>query len=173
MRLRPCVVACLVATVALTVSACKSAPSQKPFGGGDVNTGPGSVEYVRRQLQGTWTLDRFEAADAAGQFHPVKANATLTYDQYGNVTVAGILLEPLPGQQTQDLQPMLKYSGRIVIDTQKHEFRLQAQEGTADPSLQGTVGAGLIRKYDITDTQLTITYVTPQGKATARTIFKK
>ena len=60
---------------------------------------------------------------------------------------------------------MLKYSGRIVIDTQKHEFRLQAQEGTADPSLQGTVGAGLIRKYDITDTQLTITYVTPQGKA--------
>ena len=68
---------------------------------------------------------------------------------------------------------MLKYSGRIVIDTQKHEFRLQAQQGTADPSLQGTVGAGLIRKYDITDTQLTITYVTPQGKATARTIFKK
>ena len=87
---------------------------------------------------------RFEAADAAGQFHPVKANATLTYDQYGNVTVAGTLLEPLPGQQTQDFQPMLKYSGRIVIDTQKHEFRLQAQEGIADPSLQGTVGAGLI-----------------------------
>ncbi len=173
MRLRQCAVVCLVATVALTVSACKSAPSQKPFGGGDVNTGPGSVEYVRRQLQGTWTLDRFETADAAGQFHPVRANATLTYDQYGNVKVTGTLLEPLPGQQAQDLQPMLMYSGRIVIDTQKQEFRLQAQEGIADPSLQGTVGAGLIRKYDITNTQLTITYVTPQGKPTARTIFKK
>jgi hypothetical protein len=143
----------------LTVSACKSAPSQKPFGGGDVNTGPGSIEYVRRQLQGTWTLDRFEAADAAGQFHPVKANATLTYDQYGNVTVAGTLLEPLPGQQSQDLQPMLKYSGRIVIDTQKHEFRLQGRKAPRIPASRAP-WAPVDTEYDITDTQLTITYVT-------------
>ena len=88
------------------------APSQKTLVAA-CDTGPGSVEYVRRQLTGAWTLDRFETADAAGQFHPVKASATLTYDQYGNMNVSGNLLEPMPGQQPEDLQSMLTYSGRI------------------------------------------------------------
>src|SRR5262249_49468076 len=80
---------------------------------------------------------------------------------------------PLPGEQQKDLQPMLGYSGRIVIDPDKHEFRLQAQEGTSDPALQSSVGAQMVRKYEITPDLFTVTFVDAQGKTTARTIFKR
>lgn len=176
MRFRQSAVAGLVLTVALTVPACKSAPSQKPFGGGDVNTGPGSVEFVRRQLMGTWRLQRFEAADAAGQLRVVKADATLEYDQFGNMKVEGSLLEPLPGQQQPPSaadQAMLHYSGRIAIDTQKQELRLLNQQGTADPSLQNSVGPQLARRYQIDNDKLTLTFVDAQGKATGRATFQR
>lgn len=173
MKSRLSALAGVAVLVILTALSCKSSPSQKNIGLGPVDTGPGSVEYVRRQLTGTWTLQKFEVADAAGQFREIKANATLTYDPYGNVKVSGALLEPLPGQQQQELQPMLSYSGRIVIDTQKHEFRLQGQEGQADPSLQPSIGAQMVRRYEITPEILTVTYVDAQGKTTARTIFKR
>ena len=175
MRFRQSAVAGLVMTVALTVLACKSAPSQKPFGGADVNTGPGSVEFVRRQLMGTWRLQQFEAADAAGQLHVVKADATLTYDQYGNMKVEGTLLEPLPGQQqvSRDAQGMLSYTGRVAIDTQKQELRLLDQQGTADPSLQSSVGAQLARRYQIDNDKLTLTFVDAQGKTTGRASWQR
>jgi hypothetical protein len=164
-------VACLVATVALTAFGCKSAPSQKPFGGDSVTTGPGTVEFVRRQLMGTWRLQQFEAANPAGQLQPVKADATLEYDQYGNMKVEGHLLEPLPGTATQDVNAMLRYSGRIAIDTDKHELRLLGQAGTTDPSLQPSVGAQLARRYEIDNDKLTLTFVDQQGKTTAKASF--
>jgi len=162
-------------TLTLTSFACKSAPSQKPFGGGDVNTGPGSVEFVRRQLMGTWRLQQFETADASGQLHPVRADATLTYDQFGNMKVDGALLEPLPGQPPppQNLQAVLRYTGRIAIDTDKHELRLLGQEGQADPSLQSSVGPQLARRYEINNDKLTLTFVDPQGKTTAKAFFQR
>ncbi|HKV98791.1 MAG TPA: hypothetical protein VJN96_03145 [Vicinamibacterales bacterium] len=175
MRFRVCAVAGLVATLTLTSFACKSAPSQKPFGGADVNTGPGSVEFVRRQLMGTWRLQQFQTADASGQLHPVRADATLTYDQFGNMKVDGSLLEPLPGQPPppQSLQAVLRYTGRVAIDTDKHELRLLGQEGQADPSLQSSVGAQLARRYEIDNDKLTLTFVDAQGKTTAKAFFQR
>jgi hypothetical protein len=166
-------VAGVVATLGLTAFACKSTPSQKPFGGDAVSTGPGSVEFVRRQLLGTWRLQQFEAANASGQLQPVKADATLEYDQFGNLKVEGHLLESLPGTSAQDASAMLRYTGRITIDTQKHELRLLGQEGTTDPALQTSVGAQLARRYEISNDQLTLTFVDPQGKTTARAVFHR
>lgn len=159
--------------VALTTLGCKSAPSQRTLGLGDVDTGPGSVEYVRRQLTGTWTLTRFETVDASGAAHEVKATATLTYDQYGNMKVTGNLLEPLPGQRPEDVQQMLSYTGRIQIDTAKQQFTLLGQQGSSDPALQPAIGPNMIRKYEITPEQLTLTFVDAQSKPTARAIFKR
>lgn len=171
MRFRLCAVAGLVATLTLTAFACKPAPSQKPFGGESVSTGPGSVEFVRRQLMGTWRLQQFETADASGQLRPVKADATLTYDEFGNLKVDGTLLEPLPGQQPQNVQSILRYTGRAAIDTDKHELRLLGQEGQSDPSLQTSVGPQLARRYEINNDKLTLTFVDPQGKITAKAYF--
>ncbi len=173
MRSRGLVVTGVIAVVALIPLGCKSSPNQRTLGLGTVDTGPGSLEYVRRQLTGTWTLTRFETIDASGQAHEVKAQATLTYDQYGNMKVSGNVLEPMPGQRPEDMQSMLAYSGRIQIDTNKQEFTLLGQQGTADPALQDAIGAHMIRKYEITPEQLTLTFVDAQGKPTARTIFKR
>ena len=48
----------VIATVAAVVigTGCAAAPRERPIKGGDVDTGPGSVEAVRRQLEGTWDL---------------------------------------------------------------------------------------------------------------------
>ncbi len=173
MRSRRWAVPGVIALVAAIAFSCKSSPNQRTMGLGDVDTGPGSLEYVRRQLQGTWTLQQFETVDASGQLRPVKAQAKLTYDQYGNMSVAGSLLEPLPGQQSTAVLPMLQYSGRITIDTAKKEIRLQALQGTSDPALQKAVGPDLVRKYEITMDTLTLTFVDAQGKITGRTTFKR
>jgi hypothetical protein len=140
---------------------------------GPVDTGPGSVEHVRRQLQGTWTLERFEVADASGQLHQVSASATLTYDAYGNLAVIGRLLGALPDQQMRQAEAYLSYNGRITIDTAKHEFVLLGASGTADPALMNVVGTQMVRRYEITDTQLTVSYVDPAGKVGGRSVFKK
>jgi hypothetical protein len=162
-----------VMVILLGVNACKSAPSQKPIKMGPVDTGPGSLEYTRRQLEGTWTLERFETVDANGQAHPVPATATLNYDAYGNLKIIGQLQGSLPGTQANDLEPFLSYTGRITIDTAKHEFVLLGASGTADPTLMNIVGTQMVRRYEITPDRLTLTYVDPAGKTTARTVFRK
>lgn len=173
MRSKSLALAGVIVLAAVTAGACRSTPNQRTLGMGSVDNGPGSLEYTRRQLEGTWTLQTFEAADANGQLHPVNASATLTYDAYGNLSVTGRLLDNLPNEQRTNLDPYLHYNGRITIDTTKHEFVLLGASGNVDPALMSIVGTQMVRHYDLTDTQLTITYVDPAGKTAGRTVFKK
>lgn len=148
---------------------------KKPIGMGAVDTGPGSVEYERRLFEGTWTLERFEAMNAAGQPQPVKAEGTLTYDAYGNIKVAGKLLEAMPNQQLKDLQPMLQYEGRVTIDPARKEFRLRDADAAvpADASLSKVIGKEMVRKYEITKDRLTLTFVSPEGRTVGRAFFRR
>jgi len=156
-------------------SACTAAPRVRPVKMGDVDTGAGSVEYARRQLQGSWTLTEFDAADASGRLHKIKAAATLQYDEFGNVKVTGKLLEPLPGGSQADVDNQLNYEGQIFIDPDKHEFRLQspAIDRGVDPALQQRIGTQQTRKYDIQGSVLTITYVRADGAVVAKTLFHR
>ena len=83
--------------------ACEAQPRQRPLDVGPVASGPGTIEYERRRLEGTWRLDRFEVLDSAGSPTAVRAQATLTYDEYGNLTVRGKLLEPIPGEKSSNI----------------------------------------------------------------------
>ena len=156
-------------------SACTAAPRIRPVKAGDVDTGTGSVEYVRRQLQGSWTLTEFDAADASGRLHRVKAAATLQYDEFGNMKVIGKLLEPLPGGTQGDANTELNYEGQIFIDPAKQEFRLQSPgiDAGVDPALQQRIGTQQARKYDIQGSVLTITYVRADGAVVAKTLFHR
>ena len=50
----------ITATALLAIAyGCAPAPINRPIKVGDVNTGANSVEAVRRQFQGTWTLDHY------------------------------------------------------------------------------------------------------------------
>ena len=77
----------LVVAVAPLLAACPSAPRVRPVKAGDVDTGPGSLESVRRQLQGTWELVGAVVFDASGKATPRKAEGRLTYDEYGKLTI--------------------------------------------------------------------------------------
>src|SRR5262245_63356548 len=97
------------AMLALVISlACEAQPRQRPLDVGPVASGRGTIEFERRRLQGTWGLERFEVMDKARKPLVVRAKALLTYDEHGNLSVQGTLLEPLPGEKVIE-QPVLEY----------------------------------------------------------------
>lgn len=168
----------IIAFVGLAVlvgTGCKSTSNDRVIKTSKIEKGPGSLEYERRQLMGKWTIDRFEVADAAGQFHPVKAQGWLTYDEFGNMVMSATLLEPMPGTSANDLQPILDFKGQITIDPDKKEFHLSAPGAASrvDAGLQKVAGEDIVRKYEITDNVLTVTYVTREGRTTGRAVLKR
>ncbi len=160
---------------AVGLGACASSARQRPVEGGPVNTGAGSLEYTRRQLEGTWTLTKFEVLNAAGQLTAVRAKAQLTYDAYGNLAMKGVLAEPLPGQTSVTDAPALVYTGRAVIDTAKQELQLTGVDASVkpDPSIQAALALSSRRKYAFEGNQLTISVVDAQGKTTSRATYTK
>ena len=154
--------------------ACKAESLERPLDVGPVASGPGSIEAERRRLQGSWRLDRFEVIDSAGAARVVRAEAILTYDEYGNLTVRGKLLEPIPGEKTIE-HPLLQYAGPIVIDPPKQQFRLGAIKAPTaiDPGLESKIDPSFLRKYELTDTTLKISYLNASGSPTAIASFTR
>ena len=165
----------LMISSAIVLDACAASPRQRPVGVGDVNTGLGSLEATRRQLEGTWTLTQFEVADATGRLVPVRAKAQLTYDAYGNLSIRGVLEEPLPGQKTVTDAPALAYTGKAIIDTARKEMVLTGTSATVepDPSLLEKIGPEMRRRYEFGDGTLTISVINASGGATSRATFRK
>lgn len=160
---------------AIALGACAASPRQRPVGVGDVNTGLGSLEATRRQLEGTWTLTKFEVADNTGQLIAVRAKAQLTYDAFGNLSIKGVLEEPLPGQKTVTDAPALAYTGKAIIDTARKEMVLTGTSATVepDPSLLAKIGPEMRRRYEFGDGTLTISILNAAGAATSRATFRK
>jgi len=121
-HLRAVVWVMLPAVVLVTVSACAtSRPRQRPIEGGAVDAGPGSLEAVRRQLEGSWDLVSAEIVTSAGVRQAMKARAVLTYDAYGNLSLKGAYEDP---GATAEQTAALNFTGRAVIDTQRQVLRL-------------------------------------------------
>jgi hypothetical protein len=154
--------------------ACQAQPRQRPLDVGPVASGPGTIEFERRRLEGTWRLDRFEVIDAAGAPRVVRAEAILTYDEYGNLTVRGKLLEPIPGEKAIE-HPLLQYAGPIVIDPPRQQFRLGAIKAPTaiDPGLESKIDPSFVRKYELTETNLKISYLNAAGSPTAIASFTR
>ena len=164
-----------IAILAVAASlACQAQPRQRPLDVGPVASGPGTIEYERRRLEGTWRLDRFEVINSAGNSQVVRAEAILTYDEYGNLTVHGKLLEPLPGATAIE-HPLLEYAGPIVLDPPKQQFRLGAVKvsGGIDPTLESRIDPTFVRRYELSDTTLRISYLNASGGTTAIASFTR
>src|SRR5262245_12015294 len=73
--------------------ACGPAPIYRPIKVGDVDTGANSVEAVRRQFQGTWTLDTYYVYEGTRR-RRLDATAELSYDEFGNLKMHGELKNP-------------------------------------------------------------------------------
>jgi hypothetical protein len=172
--LRASSLAALLSCVLLLVS-CAASSRQRPVGMGDVNTGTESLAATRKQLEGTWTLSKFEVADNTGKLIPIRAQAQLTYDGFGNLSIRGVLQEPLPGQKTVTEAPALAYTGKAVIDTVRKEMVLTGTNATVepDPSLLAKIGPEFRRRYEFGEGTLTISVMNANGGATSRATFHK
>lgn len=159
---------------ALAFTGCSAAPRQKPVKMGPVDAGAGSVEAMRRQLQGLWdlvSLDTFPKAGAAAV--PVKAVAVLSYDEYGNLqmkgrrTDGGGTVDPASAQ-------LLDYSGQAVIDVTKQQLQLMSVSGNAPAGqVPPEVSFKSIRKYALEGDLLTISTIDAQGNTTATAVWKR
>jgi hypothetical protein len=151
------------------VSGCAAAPRQRPIKGADVDTGPGSIEAVRRQLRGTWALTSYEVYQPSGK-QEIGAQAQLTYDEFGNLKIDGQVAAD------QSRPALLNYSGRVTIDPRASELHLMDIEGTAG-SVPDSVARSLspenTRHYELTQSTLTLTVVDREGKTTAKSMWKR
>jgi hypothetical protein len=163
----------LPAVVLATVSACASSrPRQRPVEGGAVEAGPGSLESVRRQLEGTWNLMSAEVMSAVGVKTTLKASAVLTYDAYGNLSLKGDFEDPAA---TAEQKATLNFTGRAVIDTQRQVLRLldlQQSEGEF-AALPADLAAGRERAYAFSGDLLTLTVKDAKGRVTAVNTWRK
>jgi len=151
---------------------CAPAPIYKPIKVGDVDTGANSVEAVRRQLQGTWTLDNYYVYEGTRR-RRLDATAELTYDEFGNLKMQGQLKNP--GAATA--QPvLLNFSGRAVIDVATQQLRMLNVNSTGDEipaSIATQVDPASVRKYEFQGSELWLTISGADGKPTAASSWKK
>jgi hypothetical protein len=165
-----------ISTVAVCVflTGCAASPRQRPISAGPVEFNANSLEATRRQLAGTWMLTKLEALDQAGHLVPIKAKAQLTYDEFGNLTIAATLDEPMPGQKSVGEASNLDYKGRATIDVARHELVFTGNS-TAAPDA-GTLKAIALesrRKYDLNGQTLTLSTMDQNGKIVMRTTYRK
>ena len=76
-----------VAATVIVASGCAAKERGRPIPLGPIESGPNSLESVRRQFQGEWDLVSAESYGSSGQPVPIKGKGRLTYDAYGNLNV--------------------------------------------------------------------------------------
>lgn len=165
----------VVVASCLLITGCAASERQRAISAGPVETGAGTSGATRAQLAGTWTLTKFEVLNAAGQLTPVRAKAQLTYDTFGNLSIKGVLEEPLPGQASVTAAPALMYTGRAVIDAPRQELVLMGLDATVepDPSIVAKIAMDARRKFTVTASELTVSAMDAQGKIVSRASYRK
>ena len=160
----------MVIGVSIVGAGCAAGPRQRPIRAGDVDTGPGSVEAVRRQLSGTWELVSFEAFTGPGQSSQVPASGRLTYDEFGNLTLDGEL-ERGDGSHAM----LLNVSGRAVIDAPMQRFLILDSEGNLpfDERDFGTAAPDRFRYYEFDGDLLKLTVKDDTGQTTSLLTWRR
>jgi hypothetical protein len=147
------------------LAACAAQPRQRPLETHRIESGPNSLESVRRRFQGTWDLVSLETfPKPGGPAVPVTgAVAVLTYDDFGNLTMKGTAATPI-----------LDYSGRAVIDVVKQQLYLRSVTGSgAADELPAEVDFASTRKYSFEEDLLKISTIDAQGRITATAVWKR
>jgi hypothetical protein len=162
----------LVTAVALVIAGCAAGPRGRPVKGADVDTGLGSVESTRRQLNGTWALVSFEMFDG-GRLRKLDATGTMTYDEFSNMRLVGQLKGE--SERANAKPAALNFSGRVAIDVVKHTLHpVVEQKGDELPEkVAEQVDMENTRTYEIKDNALTLTVLGADGKPTAISRWRK
>jgi hypothetical protein len=159
-----------VALAAAMSSACQSAPRARPVKMGAVETGATSVEAVRRQLKGTWTLVSLDVFSPTGEKQTVQASGRLTYDEYGNLAMQGSVTG---GPQIDSA--VLNLSGRVTIDPTTSTLRVSSVTAASPEArdLAPQLDASRVRHYELTGDLLKTTIKDAAGATTATATWRK
>lgn len=133
----------------------------------------GGVESTRRQLTGTWDLVALESApqgDASKPRVPVKAQGTLIYDEFGNLTMNARSTDPAAPIAAREVSAM-SFKGRAVIDVPHKELKLMNLTGNVDPN--EVLAPERRRKYEVTMDTLTLSSYDERGEVTAVSTWKR
>ena len=106
-----------IAFAALAMTGCAASPGGRPLATTRIEAGSGSLTETRKRLEGTWKLESLEVVDNRGAARPVKAGGELTYDEFGNMTVRGVIEDPALKNTL-----VLDYAGRVTMNPVRHEF---------------------------------------------------
>ena len=160
--------ACLLA--APLWAGCAATPSRRPLKTTAINTGEGTAEAVRRQLEGTWSLTSFSVFDATGKPTVVEASGRLAYDAFGNLDLSGRINDPAAAGGSASA---LTFKGRAVVDPGASRIVLADVEGNVDPStLPKNMGIDKVRYYSFEGDTLSLE--TRDGtRVLARTVWKR
>lgn len=149
----------LLVTAFVGVSACAPAQLKKPIYMGPVDNGPGSLTEARKYLEGKWSLESFEVRPAGKAAIKVNGQGTLTYDDFGNLTMeiradkAGVDLLKQSGIDIQN--GMISTKGRTVVDLQNKTlaYVLEGQPKNAT----GPLALNRLRYWQVDGDLLTLT----------------
>jgi hypothetical protein len=162
----------VIAAVLMATAGCAAAPRQRPIKIGDpVNTGPGSMEAIRRQLQGTWTLIALESVPPSGGARvPIAATGTLVYDDFANLTIDGRTTDPAAPVAARE-RSMVSFKGRAVIDAAKQELKLMDLTGNVDPN--EVLSPERRRKFEFDADLLKLSSIDERGDITAVSTWRR
>jgi len=145
-------------------------PMNKPVALGSEET-TGSLETTRKQLMGVWELvDLKNAPPKGGVPVPVKATGTLTYDQYGNLTIDARTADPNAPVAAREV-PRVSFKGRAVIDAVNHELKLMDVTGNVNPD--EVLAPERRRRYAFENDLLKLSSFDERGTVTAETTWRR
>jgi hypothetical protein len=149
----------LLGAVLLSVAGCAASPITKPIEGGAVGTGRGSLTEARKYLEGRWALESFEVHSPGKPVLSLKGQGTLTYDEFGNLTM-DIRTDEATGDLLRaagiDVQAgTISSSGRAAVDIQNRTltYMIQGQPVGA----RGPLALSRPRHWQVDGTLLTLT----------------
>lgn len=152
------------ALAAATLSlACQAAPRTRPVEAGPVD---GTLKAARGFLEGDWALDSFVVYPPGQPPVTLKGSGTLSYDEYGNLTVdlrpdseSAILLRQA-GIDVPD-SGRIATQGRTAVDLQNRTLTY-VLEGKSPGS--GPLALSRIRHWQVDGDILTVTTKDDAGK---------
>jgi hypothetical protein len=158
-----------VASVSL-LAGCAAEASRRPLRTTAVESGAGTTESVRKQLEGTWILASLTVFDGSGTPRTVEASGSLTYDAFGNLVLIGKIADPAAAGAHAD---SLAFKGRAVVDAAAQRLVLADVRGNVDAAaLPANLTPDKVRFYAFQGDTLSLE--TRDGaRVLARTVWRK
>ena len=159
-----------IVVLCMSLIGCAASPRQRPLDIGPIETGPGSLTATRKQLEGTWTLKTLQLVDRAGALRTVTAKGNLTYDEFSNMVIRGVVED-----ESVNGKLALDFTGRIEIDPSRREFRPAdlVSKTPASTPYAGPIPLDTVRQYQLTPTTFTVFYFDAAGKSVAIAVWNR